>query len=179
MWDGSAGDDAVQLTYSFTEEQAKQASDEWGANCGPNALAFVLQKTIGEVRTLIPDFERKRYTSPTMMKSALHAAGRLFTNWAPEEQNLFHVDFAALVRVQWTGPWTAPGMNPRWAYGYTHWIATWRNGSDHLPAGDLVFDVNGGIRTFESWKTIIVPILTGLHKRGDGGWKPTHIWRLM
>ena len=33
----------MNLTYPFTESDSQRAFDEWGANCGPNALAFALQ----------------------------------------------------------------------------------------------------------------------------------------
>lgn len=59
------------LTYPFTEADAQRAYDEWGANCGPNALAFALQIPLEEVRDVIPQFDERRYTSPTMMRQAV------------------------------------------------------------------------------------------------------------
>lgn len=170
------------LGYPFTEAEAQAAYDEWGCNCGPAALAFALRTKLDGVRMLIPDFDKKRYTSPGMMKAALKNAGIGFmavtfgTKWQPY---LFD-DKTALVRVQWTGPWTAPGANPKWAYRQTHWIATWlektmRNESSRAT---MVFDCNGGIRSFDSWEREIVLLLTKHTPRADGGWFPTHIWRL-
>ena len=77
------------------------------------------------------------------------------------------------VRVQWTGPWTAPNANPRWAYRHTHWIATYM--VERQAA--MLFDCNGGIRGFKSWEAEIVPLLTD-YDRADGGWYPTHVWKL-
>ena len=165
-------------TYTFTEAEAQAAYDEWGCNCGPTALAFALQCSLEYVRPLIPRFEERRYTNPTMMKAALQAAN---VNWRevrkPNQDVMFDQDEyqgrISLVRVQWTGPWTAPGANPRWAYRQTHWIATWTERS--VP---LLFDCNGGMRGPMSWEDEIVPVLTREIPRADGGYFPTHIWRL-
>jgi hypothetical protein len=164
----------MTLDYPFTESDAIAAYEEWGANCGPNALAFALQVPLASVRHAIPDFESKRYTSPTMMAAALRNLGREFKPYAFPGfmAAAFIEDMPSLVRVQWTGPWTEPGANPKWAYRATHWIATWK--ADER----LVFDVNGGITTFEVWQKVIVPLLTGAIKRADGGWHPTHVWRV-
>lgn len=49
----------------------ERAADQWGLNCGPAALCTMLSLPPDRVRTAIPDFEKKGYTSPTMMKQAL------------------------------------------------------------------------------------------------------------
>lgn len=163
---------ACPTVYPFTEAESRQAAQEWGCNCGPNALAFALQVKLDVVRPAIPGFESKRYTSPSMMKQALAGLGSPYVDIPASRQEMFSV-ITALVRVQWTGPWTEPGMNPRWAYMHTHWITTFKGRSDEA----LLFDCNGGVRSFESWETEIVPILTN-YPRAYGGWEPTHIWRL-
>lgn len=165
------------ITYPFTEADAKAAHDEWGCNCGPTALSFALQWPLADVRYMIPGFEQKRYTSPTMMRSALDLISqRISCVGRPSVEAMFdqheYRGRLALVRIQWTGPWTAPGANPRWAYRHTHWITTWTERS--VP---LIFDCNGGIRGIDSWESEIVPLLTD-YERADGGWFPTHIWRL-
>lgn len=163
------------MNYPFTEEQAVEANKVWGANCGPMALAFALQIGMDAVRPLIPDFEAKRYTSPTMMKAALANAGRKFVSVEPKLELAFlDMGQPALVRVQWHGPWTAPGSNPRWAYGYTHWITTWRQ-----EQSKLVFDCNGGAMTLADWEREIVPAITGSIKRATGAYSVTHVWQLL
>lgn len=167
----------MNVTYPFTEEEAARASAEWGCNCGPTALAFALQMPLDPIRRAIPDFERKRYTSPTMMKAALATLGTTYNSVEPVSvEAMFEPNRMALVRVQWTGRWTEPGANPKWAYGYTHWIACWSHvaGWQSVPA---VFDCNGGVMCFAEWAEEIVPLLA-THKGGDGKWVPTHIWRL-
>ncbi|MCC6428305.1 MAG: hypothetical protein IT435_15975 [Phycisphaerales bacterium] len=175
----------MSYTYPFTECEAKAAAESWGCNCGPSALAFACQVGLDAARHAISGFDEKRYTSPTMMKGALEFLGRAWTNEkfckGETEDGLYlreHLAMfthkIALVRVQWGGPWTEPGANPRWAYGHTHWIATWSERD--VP---LIFDVNGGIRSFVSWQDEIAPVLMGMSPRRSGKWWPTHIWRLV
>lgn len=67
----------IAMKYPFTEAEFKAASDAWGCNCGPSALAFATQKSLEAARHAIPGFEAKRYTSPTMMRDALAFLGLL------------------------------------------------------------------------------------------------------
>lgn len=173
-------------TYTFSETDMQQAHNEWGCNCGPSALAFALQRPLDYVRRAMAlvGFDDKRYTSPSMMKEALKfldvsfqelkvparaSDGTLDTE--PMFQAALQGHIVSLVRVQWTGPWTKPDANPKWAYRQTHWIATW----DDL-GSNMVFDCNGGILSFEQWQEKIVPLITDTIPRADGGWFPTHIW---
>lgn len=157
----------------FDQDDAQAAWEEWHCNCGPSALAAVLGLTLDEVRPLLGDFENKRYMSPTMMQSAIERAGRKVAKY---ELGLWKEPCVrihrCLVRIQWTGPWTAPGANPRWAYRQTHWIAAFYV-DDRLQ----IFDVNGGMLYFEDWEKTIVPLLVAMYPKADGGYRPTHIWR--
>ncbi len=166
------------IDYPFTEEEAKAAYEEWHCNCGPTALAFACRLKLDDVRHAIPGFEAKHYTSPSMMKAALTNLGR---RWEPAAAvrrpcgwtaAMFY-KYMALVRIQWAGPWTAPDANPKWAYRQTHWIATWED-----EGRNWLFDCNGGIMRPSRWESEIVPLLTACYPRADGGWFPTHIWRL-
>jgi hypothetical protein len=157
--------------YPFTEAELQAAHEAWGANCGPGALAFALQIPIAKVRGAIPEFDTKRYTSPSMMKAALKHFGCSLVGARPVlARHAGPIDLA-LARIQWTGPWTAPGVPAPVAYRFTHWIATWMDGRELY-----VFDVNGGMRPLASWEEAVVPALTALYPKADGGWKPTHVW---
>jgi hypothetical protein len=157
----------------FNQLDMQRAAERWGANCGPAALAFACGIHIDAVRGIIPGFDEKGYTNPTMMKKALETLGADFADYSllPDIGHIFS-QRPCLVRVQWTGPWTAPGANGKWAYRHTHWIVTWRE------AYDLVYDCNGGVRLFDSWKKEIVPALLADVPRADGGFHPTHVWRI-
>lgn len=169
------------MTYPFTEQDSQAAHDDWGANCGPNALAFALGRNIKDCKDLIPGFTGKQFTNPTMMLSAILSSGanvRTISVRPPQEgrfadiEPMFH-QHAAVVRIQWEGPWTKPGANQRWAYRQTHWIATWLHSNTAF-----VFDVNGGVRNLQSWEQDIVPLLVESIPRATGGWFPTHIYRI-
>jgi len=162
------------MDYPFTEAEFAQAARDWGCNCGPSALAFALKIPLAEVRGAIPEFERKGYTSPTMMKAALDALGVAWTaHKPPSPQEMHVVNRVCLVRVQWTGPWTALGANPRWAYGATHWVCSyWFDGHP------CVFDCNGGTVPLNSWRHSTVPFILSHIKRSNGGWFVTHLWSI-
>lgn len=153
----------------FTAEDAARAYDEWGANCGPGALAAIMGMTLDEVRPHIPGFDEKHYTNPTMMNAALRSIGK---RWAK-------IGVAwpryGLVRVQWEGPWTGPDVPMRARYRYTHWI-----GAEIAATGAVgIFDVNAlnngtGWGSLDDWSSIMVPCLTGQYKRANGKWHITH-----
>lgn len=165
---------AIARLMPWTHEDAMRAHEEWGANCGPAALAFFLRRPIDAVRRSIPEFERRGYVSITMMRDALERECFVFDEIAPAMREQMFRREPALVRIQFEGPWAMPGMKPaRWASSHTHWIAT-----ALLPGGvRLVVDVNGGPWPFSEWEDVVVPALTERHKRSTGGWRPTHILR--
>lgn len=166
----------MNLGYTFTELESRAAFEAWGCNCGPAALAFALRVKPDDVRGLIPGFDAKKYTSPTMMADALAASGASWRRDRPADgKSLFGLLSAAcasLVRIQWTGPWTGPDANPKWAYRQTHWICGWVDDGVRM-----VFDVNGGIRTLGNWEqNIVPPLLEACVPNASGGWYPTHCW---
>ncbi len=161
---------------AFTHEDANRAYDEWGCNCGPGALAAIMNMTLDEVRPHIPGFDQKRYTNPTMMNEALRSIGRPW--WKIESPPTY-----GLCRVQWEGPWTEPGVPMRARYRHTHWIAIQnpRHASMlnqiHREAG--IFDINamnvGGWIAYSDWATILVPwLLKEVAPRASGRWHITH-----
>lgn len=158
----------------FSWDEANDAFREWGCNCGPAALAYVLGCDLNHVRTIVEEvgFVQRKYMSPTMMKDAISLSG-----WKLKERDRVRkimpekfptcLPMHGLIRVQWTGPWTAG--NPKWAYGYTHWLAA--------DAG-FVFDVNCGEVSYKSWVQSVPGLITASIKRADGGWYATHIWEI-
>lgn len=165
-------------TYTFTEEQAEKANQEWGCNCGPTALAFALQSTLDHARYLLPGFDAKRYTNPTMMRHAIAEAGRTISPVLPPAEGFgdysrfFHRQ-VSLVRIQWAGPWTEPNANPKWRYRFTHWITTWSERD--VP---ILFDCNGGIQGPDGWEAEIVRAILQTIPNANGKWWATDIWRL-
>lgn len=155
----------------FTEADVEQANSEWGCNCGPAALAACLGMTLDGVRPHLEEFERRGYMNASMMKAAVEDCG-FFRVLPATERWPIH----GLLRIQFTGPWTQPGANSKWAACHTHWIACKGNPCDHEPR--WIFDVNGLWMPFSDWVTDVVPRLTAAHPRADGGWEATHVWEV-
>lgn len=156
-------------TY-FTAEDAARAHDQWGANCGPGALAAVMKLTLDQVRPYLPDFDRKRYTNPLMMYAALRS---LRAQWSKRDGWPTN----GLVRVQWEGAWTAPGVPMRARYRHTHWIGSRRVGV----AGEehWIFDINcmrvGGWVRRDEWHSQVVPwLLPQIEPKAKGSYHITH-----
>lgn len=153
----------------FTHLDADRAYKTWGANCGPGALAAITGLTLDEVRPHLVGFDVKRYTNTLMMYAALRSIRAPFTKgllWPTH----------GLVRVQWEGPWTAPGVPMRARARYSHWIA-----ARSLSASDIqIFDINcmsvGGWVALPEWRDAVVPwILRECHPKADGKWHATHV----
>lgn len=132
------------------------------------------------------EFENKGYTNPTMMTAALRSLGVAFrrkyefSGTPPDGQpRQDQWPEFGLVRIQWSGPWTKPGVPLRARYRHTHWI-----GHQVRDGQRLVFDINaicvGGWVKYDEWTAAIVPWLLkecGCHK-WDGTWWPTHCWEV-
>jgi hypothetical protein len=170
----------VSQSACFTLQQAEAAS-EWRFNCGPGALCAALRCTPADLRPHLHDFEAKGYTNPTLMRDILAGLGVKYrlTLQANEPQLLPPVKYG-LMRVQWAGPWTEPGVPMAARYRQTHWVAIAGQDEDH-PAE--VFDVNaiafGGWLTWYEWSRRLVPwLIREAVPKGNGEWWPTHILEL-
>ena len=155
----------------FTAVDAERAYDEWGANCGPAAVAAITGRTLDEVRPFLGDFERKRYTKPTLMWAILDAVDARWRRLGPPLDWPLH----GLARIQWHGPWTRPGVPPRAAYWHTHWVAASRRG-DEIGVFDINALGNGsGWCSLSDWSGRLVPwLLEQYEPKADGGWSITH-----
>ena len=169
------------IPLRFTVEDAQKASDAWSFNCGPGALCGLLGMTPDELRPNLGEFEQKGYTNPTLMKDALGRLGRTFTQIyrgdVPQEKPTLAVN--GLLRIQWGGPWTKPGVPMRVRYRHTHWVASSLTSGTFLPR---IFDVNatcsGWIR-YREWSEQLVPwLLKQCEPKSDGTWWVTHAWEV-
>lgn len=184
----------MTLPLPFTADEAQKAWDEWTFNCGPGALCAVLGKTPEEIRPHLCEFERKRYTNPSLMASILKGLGVEFERvyqclGARKAVDPVYPDFG-LVRVQWGGPWTKEGVPVRVRYRHTHWIAISKVEEPEGGAPDglalpwsEVFDVNavgfGGWLPAYEWEKLLVPwLLKEVEPKASGEWWPTHCWGL-
>lgn len=163
----------------FTLDQAQRAGDAWGFNCGPASVAVILGLTPEEIRPHFGDFERKHYTNPSLMWEALR---NLKARWTctvnqrgTERQWMCAWPTYGLARVQWEGPWTAPGVPMAARYRHTHWVASCKpHSGEHF-----IFDINcmcaGGWVSLSEWNGSVVPWLLGeCEPKASGKWHLTH-----
>lgn len=165
----------------FSAEDAERAYGEWGANCGPGAIAAICGLTLDELRPHMGDFERKRYTNPTLMWAVLDRLGVRWNRQWPPATALSWPQYG-LCRIQWEGPWTRPGVPVRARYRYTHWVgAATRPGCGGKKTVVGVFDINAmgngsGWCALQDWQQTLVPwILEWCVPRASGGWHLTHV----
>lgn len=107
-----------------------------GAMCGHGALAAALECPVVSV---MPHLEPGWVNVPRM-KAAIEACGR---KW----QRVKKLDPGqrGVILIQWTGPWTEPGVPPAAACKYRHWVAS---------RAGLIYDVNWpeAWMSQEAWK---------------------------
>jgi hypothetical protein len=165
------------LPVRFTVDEANAAATSWGFNCGPGAIAGVLGYTPAELRPRLGDFERKGYTNPSLMWEVLDGLGvtwrRRTLSVDPRLKKPFWPLFG-FARIQWEGPWTAPGVPIAARYRRTHWV-----GGIRLSDEVFVFDINclcvGGWVPLGEWSSHVVPwILEECQPKADGRWHITH-----
>jgi hypothetical protein len=161
----------------FTFEEASSAW-EGKFNCGPAAICAVLNLTPDELRPLMGDFFTKGYTNPTLMFETLHRCGvgyrRTYRCDVPGDLPPIH---RGLIRVQFAGPWTEPGVPMKARYRQTHWVAA-RHGSTEI------FDVNamcvGGWMPFSEWANQLIPwLIRECYPKANGLWWPTHAMEIL
>lgn len=148
----------------FAPPDADAAHEEWGANCGPAALAAVLGLTLAQIRPHLGDFEQRRYMNPTHLRAALDSVGVRYvvdSGASPRRPK------KGLLFIQWGGPWLKPGVPVGVAYRHTHSIAV---------NGDLVYDVNAeeGWISRREWEHPTLGLAAWLmehNKRCDGTWR--------
>lgn len=139
----------------YRPTDAEQAFEEWGANCGPAAMAAICGMQLSEIRKHMPNFPG--YTTPSIVLQTLRSAG-LKCDYGVERQ----WPLRGLVCIQFGGPWMEKGAHWAEPYKRTHYIGVMY---------DAVYDVNcDGWGTRAEWEAEIAPWLGGFHKKWDGTW---------
>ena len=166
---------AELLKFSLTDAQ-EAAGGRF--NCGPGALCAVCGLTPDEALSHLVGFDDKHYTNPIMMAGALRSLGISFTKLyqANEPGNAPIYPDYGLVRVQWGGPWTRPGVPMRVRCRHTHWVG-W------AAEDSMVFDINamcvGGWIAEKEWREQLIPwLIKEVAPKASGEWWPTHCWEI-
>jgi hypothetical protein len=171
----------------FSLEDAIAASDEWGFNCGPAAVAVICGYTPAELRPHLGDFELKRYANPTLMAEILRNIGarvvenrRLDPRVEMQRKSVTGLPRFGIVRIQWEGPWTEDGVPIAARYRHTHWVGSCWDNRANIGIWDVNCLNNGtGWVALDDWISITVPfIIKTCHPRGNGKWHVTHSIKL-
>ena len=164
------------IPVPFTMEDAERFYDEWRFNCGPASLCAVLAVRPEVALRVIPKFRERGYTNPRMMRNGLDVLGAKVIELLSEDGRVTLTQDApypafGLVRIQWSGRWTNPGVPVRVRYRHSHWIAR---------ADDQAFDINcmceGGWVPWTEWRDQVAPWLIREIEPKATGWWPTHSW---
>lgn len=183
----TAAEIRTALKPRFTYDDAAHAADVWGCNCGPAAVAAICRLTLDELRPHLGDFEKKRYTNPTLMWQILRNIGVAFEVSFPASP-IREAPFAGvwprfgLARIQWSGPWLNPGVPVAARYRHTHWVGACNLGEGSgLREAVGIWDVNclnngDGWVSLGNWSELAVPaILKQCYPKASGGWYVTHV----
>lgn len=104
---------------AFTKEESDRAFETWRAMCGPHSLAAACGLSLERIRQALPaDYEG--WMSPGHIEFTLRRLRRRYrVTKGLRTQKLL----PGINRVQFEGPWLAPGVPPAAAYRHTHWVA--------------------------------------------------------
>jgi hypothetical protein len=152
----------------YHPRDVQSAYENFGANCGPCALAAALRVPVARVRRLFPDFAQKPWVNPSVMWTAIALAGRKARKCGQEWPSY------GLAFIQWDGPWTNRGVPPTVAYRYTHWVAV----AETCDYGRMLYDVNasttedaaGGWVPFSWWRDEVAPAIIASIPRAINWW---------
>ena len=174
----------------FTADDADEANTEWGANCGPGAIAAVTGMTLEELKPAMGIFHtrKEKYTNIALMYDVLKRLNVPYQKkLAPDAWPEF-----GLVRVQWHGPWMDEEAHWRARLRHSHWVGCAHVTDPLYKPGDeplndspalVIFDINcinsnaaaWGWIPFYWWHDEIVPwIIQECEPEGDGKYSLTH-----
>lgn len=152
------------MTTLHTPPDAHEAHRQWGANCGPCAIAALLGKSLAEVRPHLDGFSRRRYMNPTHVRAALESLGQRVTRTRkgayPAREGCCWPQ-RGLAFIQFSGEWDRAPVAVQ--YKHTHWIATVR-----IDNHRQVYDVSAeGWLSFSGWLDGVLPYLCNDHRATD------------
>lgn len=149
-----------------------EASEAWGANCGPTALAAALHTTMEAVKpSVAPDGVFQGYMGVRDFKAAIERAGaRIVRQWSkPDKRELLRTTGEPiLVLIRFLGPWDGVpklAAKHRHAFVYRHGIVSSLDSlgqREHGPG--WVYDCNNLVEHPQERRLV-------------ASWLPLHQWR--
>lgn len=159
------------ILLPYTPEQSQQAYDEWKAMCGHHSIAAATHASLDRVKQACPKLVG--WMNPTMIGTTLHNLGartKCLTR-LPDDTRFLFTPGRRVMRIQFEGSWTGPGVPPAAAYKHTHYIAV----IDELVMDPMV-DSNMLISLLDWLETEQYRVLQDVPKAT--GWHFTHCWEV-
>lgn len=149
-----------------------EAQDEWGANCGPTAIAAALELTMAEIRAAVsPNGTFQGYMGVRDLGQAItKAGGRIVRAWSkPSKSELRRTDGSAIVvLIRFLGPWDdipRAAAKHRHAFCYRHgYVGTLDDYGQREHGPGWIYDCNNLVNLPETGRLI-------------ASWAPLHLWR--
>jgi len=165
----------------WNKRDAETAVKQWGFNCGPAALCAVTGLTPQEIRPHLVGFESKGYTNPTLMLSALESLHVPFVRtYRSDSPGPLPIVRFGLIRIQWGGAWTKPGVPMRVRYRKTHWAALRNNSTEAFDINALAAGAGLVWLPQVDWSTFLIPlVMRECCPKGDGTWWVTHVLEIL
>lgn len=148
-----------------------QAYLDWGATCGPAALAAILACRVMSLKKVMQPY--RGYTTFGAMRLALKKLDvpyHVLRNDFKLTLGFAGVSYAGrLSMIQWGGSWLQPGVHVGAALSRTHWVAV-------VEDPVRIYDVNAGSAgtgcwvTLQDWMTVIAPSIMETIRGCDGTW---------
>jgi hypothetical protein len=117
----------------YHPQDAEEAYLAFRAHCGPAALAALLKHPVMTLWPALGNMEHRGYCTPSHLLRVLGTMGitsvtlnaaalrhRIATSDQPDQEPALY----GLLFLQWTGPWSKPGVPVRAQYRHTHWVGT-------------------------------------------------------
>jgi hypothetical protein len=133
-----------------------EASEAWGANCGPTAIAGALGLTLDQVRPAVvgSDGKFKGYMGARDLRAAIErAGGQIVRTWSrPDKRELAKTDGSPIVvLIRFCGPWDAvprAAAKYRHAFCYRHgYVEPLERAAQRARGPGWVLDVNSVVPT--------------------------------
>jgi hypothetical protein len=153
----------------YTPPDVDQAHAEWGANCGPAALAAIIGSPLAAVKDAFQryGFGQRGYCNPSQMVQAVRDLGHSAELTRHARTGIRGREFPqhGVVFLQFTSEYIDCLPIPA-QYRLTHWIGMHSFGGDSL----CVYDVNSGWEPWQDWCVEVWPRLAAANRNATESW---------
>lgn len=156
----------------YNEAQSNEANRLWKASCGHHSIAAAVGIHIDDVRPHLT--HEKGWMNPTNISHTLDSLGISYDLTKGHTGRGADAFCVGINRIQFEGPWTAPGKPPAAAYRYTHYVAMMKQPDFPGKILDTIIASHIWLH-FPGWLDAIAQ-----YSKEDGttGYHVTHHWKI-